>query len=105
MVLKAKAFSQLVYSVKFSKFEDEILTTGGMGHIKFWKTAQTFTGLKLKGDLGKFGKIELSNVTSYVILEDRNKVSGTDKGTILVWEGNLIKAVIKKDEQENCHKG
>jgi len=29
-----------------------------------------------------------------VILEDRKKVSGTMQGTILVWEGNLIRAVI-----------
>ena len=41
-----------------------------MAHIKFWKIANTFTGLKLKGVIGKFGKIELSDVNSFVILED-----------------------------------
>jgi hypothetical protein len=32
-----------------------LLGTAGMGHIKFWKVAETFTGLKLKGEIAKFG--------------------------------------------------
>jgi hypothetical protein len=32
-----------------------LLGTAGMGHIKFWKVAKTFTGLKLKGEIAKFG--------------------------------------------------
>ena len=32
---------------------DGRLTTAGTGHIRFWKMASTFTGLKL-GDIGKF---------------------------------------------------
>jgi len=27
----------------------------GMGHIKFWRIAETFTGLKLKGEIAKYG--------------------------------------------------
>jgi hypothetical protein len=32
-----------------------VLATMGTGHIKFWKIAETFTGLKLKGQIAKFG--------------------------------------------------
>ena len=47
VILKAKAFSQEVYRVSFSPFTDDILFTSGSGHIRFWRMAQTFTGLKL----------------------------------------------------------
>jgi len=47
VVLKAKAFSSEVYRVSFSPYTDDILITSGACHIRFWKMAQTFTGLKL----------------------------------------------------------
>jgi WD40 repeat protein len=47
VVLRAKAFSQEVYRVSFSPYTDNVLFTSGSGHIRFWKMAQTFTGLKL----------------------------------------------------------
>ena len=55
MILKAKAFSQEVFGVGFSEFSEDYLCTHGLAHVKFWKIAETFTGLKLKGQLGKFG--------------------------------------------------
>lgn len=55
MILKAKAFAQEVYSVTFSQYSESILSTSGLAHIKFWKVAETFTGLKLKGEIAKFG--------------------------------------------------
>lgn len=55
IILKAKAFSQEVYNVTFSHYSESILTTSGLAHIKFWKVAETFTGLKLKGEIAKFG--------------------------------------------------
>lgn len=47
VVLKTKASSQEIYRVGFSDFSDGNLVTCGLGHIKFWKMASTFTGLKL----------------------------------------------------------
>jgi hypothetical protein len=41
------------------------------GHIKFWKMAHTFTGLKLQGEIGKFGRIEISDIAGYAELPDR----------------------------------
>lgn len=39
VVLKNKAMSQEVYKVSFSPWTDDVLFTGGMGHVKFWKMA------------------------------------------------------------------
>lgn len=45
IVLHTKAFSQEVYRVSFSPHFDGRLITSGMGHIRFWRMAETFTGL------------------------------------------------------------
>jgi WD40 repeat protein len=37
LLLKSKAFSQEVYRVSFSQFNQNWLTTSGTGHIRFWK--------------------------------------------------------------------
>lgn len=55
---------------KFSLDDDRRLVTSGTGHIRFWKMASTFTGLKLQGSIGKFGKIELSDIQAFVELPD-----------------------------------
>ena len=65
ILLKAKAFAQEVYRVQFSQHNTNLLGTAGMGHIKFWKVAETFTGLKLKGEIAKFGQVELSDVYAF----------------------------------------
>ena len=106
VILKSKAFGQEVYRVTFSpKYEEEI-TTSGTAHIRFWKMAKTFTGLKLQGDLGKFGQVELSDICGYVELPDGKVLSGSEYGNLLLWEGTLIKAVIVLDAEKNpCHKG
>ncbi|XP_061484299.1 cilia- and flagella-associated protein 44 [Rhineura floridana] len=70
IVLRSKAFSQDVYRVTFSPENEEQLTTSGSGHIKFWKMALTFTGLKLQGALGRFGKTALTDIEGYVELPD-----------------------------------
>eukprot|EP00605_Chrysophyceae_sp_TOSAG23-4_P000185 GSChrysophyteH1.ASY1.ANO1.219.1 assembled CDS len=89
-----------------AKDDDARLTTSGTGHIRFWKMASTFTGLKLQGHIGKFGKVELSdcrfvqvggnpchtaNVT-YVELDRQEKcvISASDDGWIRWWDFNAI---------------
>ena len=74
-------------------------------HNRFWKIAETFTGLKLKGEIAKFGQIELSDVTAFYIFPDEKVLSGTEYGKLLLWEGNMIKAVISIDEETPCHRG
>lgn len=47
VILKSKAFSAEVFRASFSPYIDNIIFTSGSAHIKFWKMASTFTGLKL----------------------------------------------------------
>jgi len=65
VVLKCKAFGQEVFKASFSPFTDDVLFTGGSGHMKFWKMAQTFTGLKLQGEIAKYGQLELSDASGF----------------------------------------
>ena len=71
-----------VFSVKFSLDDERRLTTCGTGHIRFWKLAATFTGLKLQGLIGKFGKAELSDIAAFVECPDGKVVSGTESGSL-----------------------
>lgn len=67
-VLRCKAFGQDVFSVRFAPTDSGFLATSGVGHIRLWKMAATFTGLKLQGDIGKFGKSELSDIEAFCVL-------------------------------------
>lgn len=105
IILKAKAFSQEVYRVCFSpRFEGKLITSG-MGHIRFWEMAKTFTGLKLQGELGKFGQIDLSDISAFVEFPDGKVLSGTEHGTFLLWEGIFIKANLDEGDKQKCHEG
>ncbi|XP_048773099.2 cilia- and flagella-associated protein 44-like isoform X2 [Ostrea edulis] len=104
-VLRSKAFSQEVFRVTFSTELEGQLTTAGTGHIRFWKMADTFTGLKLQGELGKFGKTEISDIEGYVELPDGKVLSGTETGNMLLWEGGLIKVEIGRKGKKTCHHG
>lgn len=105
IVLRSKAFSQDVYSVSFHPKLEGLLTTSGMGHIKFWKMAGTFTGLKLQGAVGKFGSSELSDISSFIHLPDGKVISGTEYGRLLLWEGGFIKFEIGCKNGVPCHQG
>jgi len=107
VILKCKAFGQDVYRCSFSPYSDDVLFTGGSGHIKFWKMAKTFTGLKLQGEIAKYGALELSDVSGFHELPDGKLVSGTEYGTMILWEGNLVKAhlVLDKDKKTPLHNG
>ena len=45
--------------------------------------AKTFTGLKLQGDIGKFGKFDLSDVSAFAECEDGKVLSGSETGQLL----------------------
>uniref|UniRef100_A0A8B9KLV5 Cilia- and flagella-associated protein 44 n=1 Tax=Astyanax mexicanus TaxID=7994 RepID=A0A8B9KLV5_ASTMX len=105
VMLRSKAFSQDVYRVSFSPDNPEQLTTSGSGHIRFWKMANTLTGLKLQGILGRFGKTALTDIEGYVALPDGKVVSGSEWGNMLLWDGGLIKVEICRKEGRSCHLG
>ncbi|KAL5020106.1 hypothetical protein ScPMuIL_002998 [Solemya velum] len=104
-VLRCKAFSQEVFRVSFSTELEGQLTTAGTGHIRFWKMADTFTGLKLQGAIGKFGKTEITDIEGYVELPDGKVLSGSEWGNMLLWEGGLIKVEITRKGRKTCHHG
>ncbi|KAM6977661.1 cilia- and flagella-associated protein 44 [Aplochiton taeniatus] len=105
VTLRCKAFSQDVFRVTFSPDNPGQLTTSGSGHIKFWKMASTFTGLKLQGCLGRFGKTALTDIEGYVELPDGKVVSGSEWGNMLLWDGGLIKVEICRKGGRTCHSG
>ncbi|TPX37653.1 hypothetical protein SmJEL517_g00774 [Synchytrium microbalum] len=104
VVLRSKAFAQDVANVAFAPSSNQ-LTTSGSGHIKFWRASSTFTGLKLVGQLGKFGATELSDIASFSQFPDGKVLSSTEFGNLLLWEGNTIKCEIMLRGKKPCHQG
>ena len=64
-----------------------------MGHIRFWEMVKTFTGLKFQGEIGKFGQIDLSDISSFVEFPNGKVLYGTEHGTFLSWEGIFINTI------------
>lgn len=105
IVLRSKAYGQDVYSVAFNPHIEGQLCSSGVGHIKFWTMANTFTGLKLQGELGRFGRTAISDVEAFVQLPDGRVLSGSEWGNILLWDGGLISLEICQSDGSNCHNG
>lgn len=91
--------------MSFSPESDGQLTTSGMGHIKFWRMAHTFTGLKLQGYVGKFGLTELTDIVTFIQLPDGKVLSSTETGNLLLWDGGMIKCEISGKGKKPCHQG
>ncbi|KAK7499820.1 hypothetical protein BaRGS_00008911 [Batillaria attramentaria] len=105
IMLRSKAFSQDVFRVTFAAELEGQLTTAGTSHIRFWKMADTFTGLKLQGELGRFGRTEISDIEGYVELPDGKVLSGCEWGNLLLWDGGLIKVEVTRKGRKSCHNG
>eukprot|EP01064_Diplonema_japonicum_P009772 TRINITY_DN17214_c0_g1_i1.p1 TRINITY_DN17214_c0_g1~~TRINITY_DN17214_c0_g1_i1.p1 ORF type:complete len:1743 (+),score=505.59 TRINITY_DN17214_c0_g1_i1:121-5349(+) len=105
VILRFKAWGSEVFRVTFNPYDDGFLTTSGNGHIKFWEMAQTFTGLKLQGAIGKFGKVDIQDIVGYAELPDGKVLSGSQDGTLLMWEANLLKIDIRLLGGAPCHDG
>jgi WD40 repeat protein len=112
IILRNKAFGADVYNVAFNRFNDGLIVTSGSGHVKFWSMANTFTGLKLQGHVGKFGRTEISDISAFVSMPDGKVVSASESGMLLLWEGNLIKCELGRAQPANeeapvgkCHDG
>lgn len=91
--------------VAFSPDDEGRLATSGTGHIRFWRMANTFTGLKLQGQIGKFGKVEMSDIDCFCHLPDGKVLSGSEAGSMLLWEGHFIKCRLVRTGLEHCHEG
>ncbi|XP_041825763.1 cilia- and flagella-associated protein 44 isoform X2 [Melanotaenia boesemani] len=100
-----KAISKEVYRVSFSPYNPELLTTSGLGHIRFWKITTTFTGLKLQGVSCNFESTVETDIEGYVELPDGKVISGTERGNLLLWDGNTVTVEISRTEEQTCHVG
>ncbi|XP_063394624.1 cilia- and flagella-associated protein 44 [Cydia fagiglandana] len=105
IMLRTSAFTFDVNAVMFSPYCPGQLTTAGAAHIKFWKMARTFTGLKLKGELGRFGKTEICDVLGVYPMPDEKVLSGCEWGNVLVWEAGLVKVEVTQRGRKTCHNG
>lgn len=103
--LRAKSFSNDVANLMFSPFIPEQVISCGLGHIKFWSMSSTFTGLKLQGLIGRFGKTEICDIFGICPMPDEKILSGCEWGNILVWDGGLIKLEVCCKNRKPCHKG
>ncbi|KAL2733263.1 cilia- and flagella-associated protein 44 isoform X1 [Vespula maculifrons] len=103
ILLQCKSHSQSIFNVMFSTFVPGSLISCGSGHIKFWRMAQTFTGLKLKSGSGRFGRTEISDIIGAFQMPDKKVLSGCEWGNILLWDEDLIKFEISKKNKEFCH--
>ncbi|RZF43851.1 hypothetical protein LSTR_LSTR013316 [Laodelphax striatellus] len=106
IMLQVKSHTQDVFNVEFSRYFPGNLTSSGLGHIKFWKMAKTFTGLKLQGEIGKFGKTEICDIMGLHAMPDEKVLTGCEWGNILVWDEGMIKMqVARKLDGTPCHQG
>lgn len=58
-----------------------------------------------QGATGKFGKSELTDIVGFVELPDGKVLSGTETGTLMLWDENSIKREIYKPGRVPCHQG
>ncbi|RLU19858.1 hypothetical protein DMN91_008417 [Ooceraea biroi] len=70
VVLKCRSYNRNVYNVMMSPLLPGYLVTSGSEHIKFWNISKTVTGLKLKGEIGRFGQTEISDIIGIYIMPD-----------------------------------
>ncbi|XP_053983869.1 cilia- and flagella-associated protein 44 [Hylaeus volcanicus] len=103
IILQCKSHVQDIHNVTFSKYIPGQLTSCGTGHIKFWKVSKTFTGLKLKGVIGKFGNTEISDIIAIHPMPNETVVSGCEWGNILLWDKSIIKLEASRKNKQPAH--
>ncbi|KAK9834537.1 hypothetical protein WJX74_003954 [Apatococcus lobatus] len=104
-LLQSKSTGQEVWRIAFCPFTEGALVTGGAGHIRFWMMARTFTGLKLRGQAGRFGALDASDTAGFAELPSRKVISGTTKGGLYIWAEGLVEAMICRPGNLPCHAG
>lgn len=75
IILRCKSHGQDIFNVMFSPSVYGNLSSSGLGHIKFWKMATTFTGLKLEGELGRFEKTEICDILGVYPMSDEKVIA------------------------------
>nr|XP_018898031.1 PREDICTED: uncharacterized protein LOC109031139 [Bemisia tabaci] len=105
IILSVKSHDDPVFNVKFSHYVPGELVTSGAGHVKFWKMLRTFSGLKIIGKLGRFGKTETSDIIGVYPMPNNYTLTGCSWGNMLLWEDDVIKLEITRKGRKPCHSG
>lgn len=91
------------FDLKFSMKNDRFMYTGGAKHLHFWDIVQTFTGLKLLHNFGRFGKFKSCNILT-VCPDNRNRLlTNSDWGNVLIWQNGQIKFEMCRKNRQPCH--
>ncbi|OEH79492.1 wd domain-containing protein [Cyclospora cayetanensis] len=90
--LRLRAPALQVLALEWSPFFAYQITASGLRHVYVWTATRTFTGLKLKGKMFHFRHLAVSDVSCFVELTGSLLMSGSDSGSLLLWENGYIMA-------------
>lgn len=65
--------------------------------------SETFTGLKLQGEIGRFGKTDICDIIGIHPMPDEKVISGSEWGNILVWDEGLIRIEVCRKGRKPMH--
>ncbi|KAF5282186.1 hypothetical protein FQR65_LT02883 [Abscondita terminalis] len=102
-VLFKSSSKTAIHRVQFSSYHHNRFTCFGPDSIKFWMISQTFTGLKVQGQEGKFDQTNTSSILCTYHMPDDTILSGSEWGNILVWKDSYINFEIERKMKKYCH--
>lgn len=105
IIIQSRSIDNCVYSIAFSKYSNRQLVTAGVEHIQFWDFGETFTGLKLTGADGRFGKTDACDIIAVHPMPNETVLTNSEWGNVLVWQDGLIKCEICQKNHQPCHNG
>ena len=91
VLIKKTINSNECFNVSFSPFDDAVITTSGSDHILFWELVETFTGLKLQHENGRFGRVDSNDILSIAHLPNEKVISGSRCGHLLLWDEGFLR--------------
>ena len=103
VLIKHTVNSNECFNVSFSPFDDSIITTSGSEHIMFWELVETFTGLKLQHENGRFGRVDSNDILSTAHLQNEKLISGSRCGHLLLWDEGFLKCRFVEPKQKDTH--
>ena len=83
-------FPLQVFDVQFHPYQDNVIVSCGVKHIKFW----SLCGNTLTSKKGVFGKVgEIQTMLCLAFSQDDITYTGTLGGDIYMWKGNNLSKV------------
>lgn len=105
IIIQSCSINSHVYSIAFSKYSNRQLVTAGAEHIQFWDLCETFTGLKLTGSVGCFGKTNPCDIIALYPMPNEMVLTNSENGNVFVWKDGQIKYEVCQKNRQPCHNG